>query len=186
MALFIDATVGGASANSFGTVAEANAYLDSRTNGGAWAAITDPDVKARLLITATIRLDQETYRGQRSSVIQALAFPRTGLYLDGAALPSDAIPAAVKYAEFEEALAILNSGTTDPFAASGTEGISSVDAGGVKVTFRDPRAATSKDGIPSAADDPSINLSPQAYRLLRGWLLTGLRSQFSKVRLVRS
>jgi hypothetical protein len=184
--LTIDPSVGGVESNSYGTVDEADAYFAARMNGLPWLATSDVEVKQQALITATNRLDQEQYRGKRASDIQALAFPRTGIMADGFPVAPDVIPPAVKYAEFEEALALIIAGTSDVLSASGNEGIQSVDADGVRVVFRDPHVAVTAGEYPLAADDPSLSLPEQVYRLLRNWITTGYRATSGTVRLVRS
>ena len=81
MAVTIDATAGGASANSYLTLAEANAYVDAMVEGAdvsAWASATD-DQKNRALTYATQRLDRERFLGARATDTQGLQWPRTGV-----------------------------------------------------------------------------------------------------------
>ena len=54
-------------------------------------------------------------KGTRTDAAQALAWPRTGVSLDGHILASDTIPKAVQSAQCEMARLILNG--ADPFAA---------------------------------------------------------------------
>jgi len=81
MAITIDATVGGANANSYQTLADAQAIVDGMVQDAdvtAWAAATT-DAKNRALYTATQRLDRERFIGARSTDTQALQWPRTGV-----------------------------------------------------------------------------------------------------------
>ena len=81
MAVTIDATVGDASANSYLTLADAQAIVDGMVEDAdvtAWASATD-DQKNRALYTATQRLDRERFIGARATNTQALQWPRTGV-----------------------------------------------------------------------------------------------------------
>lgn len=85
MAATIDETVGGENANSYVTLAEADAFFEEQALSTAWDAAADDD-KNRALISATRRLDQEDFRGvpvnsltgKASSDTQALQWPRSG------------------------------------------------------------------------------------------------------------
>jgi hypothetical protein len=186
VSLPLDPTVGGAASNAYVALDEAAAYFDSRPNATAWTALNNAsDTQESALITATARIDQEQYRGARASSTQALAWPRTGVHGDGYTISSTVLPRELKAATCEMALAILVSGATDLLAAGG-DAIASVDVGGVKVAFRDPRTADSQRYYPHAVDDPATTLPAPVYRLLRPWLLTGQRIRSGTVRLVRS
>ena len=81
MAITIDATVGGANANSYLTLAAAEAIIDGFVQDDdvtAWATATT-DQKNRALYTATQRLDRERFLGARATDTQALQWPRTGV-----------------------------------------------------------------------------------------------------------
>lgn len=114
-------------ANSYGTLAEADAYFDDRLGSDAWTSATDDD-KTRALLQATLRIDLCRFEGARTSDAQARSWPRTGTYdRDNNELASDEVPAPVKHAQFEVALAVIE----DPrwFSDRGTEGFDSVSAG---------------------------------------------------------
>jgi hypothetical protein len=81
MAIAIDATVGGANANSYLTLNDAQAIVDGFVEDAdviAWASATT-DQKNRALYTATQRLDRERFLGARSTDTQALQWSRTGV-----------------------------------------------------------------------------------------------------------
>jgi hypothetical protein len=189
VAINIDPTVGGASANSYVTLAEANSYFASRLGTTAWDN-ADADTRSKALIMAANRIEAELYRGTRVSADQRLAWPRAGVWLAGLALASTAVPALVKQAQMEEALALLDQNTDEetgdianPFAPSGTENLKSLRAGDIDLEFRDRDASGDN---PSAADDPSQTFaSPQAYRLLRPYLVTQFVNTPSGARNVR-
>ncbi len=81
MAIAINATIGGSSANSYLTLADAQLIVDGFVQDAditAWATATT-DQKNRALFTATQRLDRERFIGARSTDTQALQWPRTGV-----------------------------------------------------------------------------------------------------------
>ena len=81
MAVTIDATAGGANANSYITLSEANTFVEamiSSTDVSKWTTGTD-DTRNRALAAATQRLDRERFIGARATDTQALQFPRTGV-----------------------------------------------------------------------------------------------------------
>lgn len=81
MAVVIDATPGGANANSYLTLADATAIIDGFVETDAvqgWNA-GQTDGKNRALFTAAQRLDRERFLGARATDTQALQWPRTGV-----------------------------------------------------------------------------------------------------------
>ena len=81
MAISIDATVGGASANSYITLSDANAIIEGLVaddDVAAWDG-SNTDNKNRALFTAAIRVDRERFLGARVTDTQALQWPRTGV-----------------------------------------------------------------------------------------------------------
>lgn len=109
-------TPGGASDNSYVTLADANTYFADRlnstangdwTNDSAGVARTDA-VKSAALITATLRIDEEMFLGEKSTTTQALKWPRTDVYdEDGIQFTTTTIPARVKQATYIAALELL-------------------------------------------------------------------------------
>lgn len=172
----IDATIGGANANSYVDVPTADTFFDNRLNASAWNNVVDSDDKARALITATDRIDQEKYRGAKASSTQRLQFPRSGIsYDDGLPVPTTTVPRQVCNATMELALALLAAGKTDLLAATGLEQFKSIRAGTVDLTMRDPlQPQQYLDPEATALANQRINLPPQVERYLRRWLITDL------------
>lgn len=124
-AITVTDTAGSASANTFVSVADADAYLNTRLNASAWNSETDADQKARALIEATRELNLLHYIGSRVTTTQALAWPRQYardpdkpdiIYVGNIALmyfDSATVPQRIKDATCELALEFLRSGTTD-------------------------------------------------------------------------
>lgn len=93
----IDATDGGESANSYDTLANANAYFQMRPDSAAWK---DADVSERVgaMLFATVLIERETYYARKAADAQALSFPLQA---------QSAVPLKVKHAQFEQALDLL-------------------------------------------------------------------------------
>lgn len=139
MPLTIDATVGGASSNSYATSAQADTHALASVgpSAAAWAAKT-ADQKAQALITATREIDALPFIGQRSTTIQALEWPRVNAWtVAGRLYLSDALPPSLVAATIELAMNFAVNSTTDVLAASPSNK-KSVTAGDVSVTYFDP------------------------------------------------
>ena len=165
MPVTIVATVGAANANSYVLATEADAYFDARLDSADWAD-ADADDRARALIMATNRIDQEAFGGSRSSSAQALAFPRYGCYdRDGISIDSASIPAGIKKATYELALVLLQK---DFFADSGLEQFSDVAVGPISATIRSERKAGTLPAHVARELAPFLTNPPGSVRLTRG------------------
>lgn len=172
----IDATVGGAAANSYETLAEANIYFDERLPlPTPWVASGDSSIRALLMSTRvlesmtyphrTLRINDcdckyyltaRQWTGAPATTTQRLAWPRTGMYdRNGNAIPSDVIPQELKDAESELAGQLLMADTTLDNAVI-VGGIKQVSAGSVSVTFKDDIAA-------HVLPDAVLNLLPPSW-----------------------
>ncbi len=127
----LDATVGGASSNSYATRAVADTYFGDRLDVSEWDAASNA-TKESALVMATLRLDQEEYTGTRADVDQNLSWPRYGVYVDGIYQDSDAIPRKILEALYELALGIVKDNTF--LADTGLEGFKNVKLGELDVT----------------------------------------------------
>src|SRR5262245_24388222 len=152
----LDTTIGGANANSYVDLTAANAYFDDQLNVSKWTAATDDD-KKRALLTATLRMQDENWLGNRVNTIQRLAWPRVGVkkvdqaggswgygggYWFADYYRSDEIPKPVKDSQCEFALVLLSGGGGG--VAAGT--IESFTVDGLNVKF-------AGEGAVSAVDD---------------------------------
>ena len=114
MAATIDATVGGASANSYAATAAADAYFETRPNSTNWSGAV-ADLKTRALITATGLIDPNPQWDparigtNRATVTQALLFPMANtLNLIGDAYYAlTIIPPFVLEGTYETAMALI-------------------------------------------------------------------------------
>ena len=163
MAISITATAGSASANSYLTLADAQAIVDGLVEDddvAAWASATT-DQKNRALYTATQRIDRERFLGAKASDTQALQWPRTGVrkpdtftstYTTGFPYrvttdyyTDTEIPDQVKRAEV--ILAVYLNNNKDGLGLSGLEDYKRVGVGGVAVE-PDKFGAVGADRVP--------------------------------------
>ena len=161
MAITIDATIGGASANSYQTLADAQSIVDGMVQDAdvtAWAAATT-DAKNRALYTATQRLDRERFIGARSTDTQLLQWPRTGVrkpdtYINTYAVgfpfrittdyyTDTEIPDQIKKAQVM--LAVYLNNNVDGLGLTGLEDFKNVKVGSLDVT---PAQSMGADKIP--------------------------------------
>ena len=161
MAITIDATPNGANANSYQTLADAQAIVDGMVQDAdvtAWAAATT-DAKNRALYTATQRLDRERFIGARSTDTQALQWPRTGVrkpdtYINTYAVgfpfrittdyyTDTEIPDQIKKAQ--AMLAVYLNNNVDGLGLTGLEDFKNVKVGSLDVT---PAQSMGADKIP--------------------------------------
>ena len=131
MAAVIDATLSGASANSYVTLTAANAYFETVPDSTSWGDKSD-DTKNRALISATRWIDALSFYGNRCTTTQALKWPREDYKVDGVDLACTLIPEPIKIATYELARALAN----DTDAITGTTGIyDEVELGELKVKY---------------------------------------------------
>lgn len=129
----IDATVGGADADSFVSVAEADTYhADDNVHTTAWAARDTADKEAGLRM-ATRVIDSMAFIGYRQTTTQALSWPRYNAYQDGVLISSAIVPDRVKWATAELAEWLL---AEDRSAPSPGHQIEEAKVGGLRVAFR--------------------------------------------------
>ncbi len=114
----INTEVGSAEANSYLSVAEADAYFEARfLSGEGWSGLTT-DQKTSRLLQAALVLDRLQYLGEPATDIQAMQWPRRSTYelghystfrdALGHPIAPDEVPAAIKYAQAELALIIFD------------------------------------------------------------------------------
>lgn len=143
MTLVIDATVGGASANSFVTLVEAQAYMDARLNGATWTAASTDD-QNRALVEATRELSNATWKSTRASTTQALSWPRWFVvnpdvpWAGTVFYDSSVIPQRVKDATCELAFQFLKAGSTDLAAQDTLQNITEKTVGPLTTRYNDP------------------------------------------------
>lgn len=163
MAVTIDATAGGASANSYMTLAQADAYVEAMISSAdvtAWSTGTD-DTRNRALAAAAQRLDRERFIGARATDTQALQWPRTGVrkpdtYVNTYAtgfpfrisedyFTDTEIPDQIKRAQIELAVYLKNN--VEGISLGGLEDFKNVKIGSLDVT-PDKTGAIGADRVP--------------------------------------
>jgi len=163
MAVTIDATAGGASANSYMTLAQADAYVEamiSSADVNKWSTGTD-DTRNRALTAAAQRLDRERFIGARATDTQALQWPRTGVrkpdtYVNNYATgfpfrisedyyTDTEIPDQIKRAQIELAVYLKNN--VEGISLGGLEDFKNVKIGSLDVT-PDKTGAVGADRVP--------------------------------------
>ena len=163
MAVTIDATAGGANANSYITLAEADTFVEamiSSSDVSKWTTGND-DTRNRALTAAAERLDRERFLGARATDTQARQWPRTGVrkpdtyvntYATGFPFrisddyyTDTEIPDQVKRAQIELAVYLKNN--VDGISLGGLEDFKSVKIGSLQVT-PDKTGAIGADRVP--------------------------------------
>ena len=166
----IDATVGGANANSYVTLAEMTAYAANQSWDATWTAYTTAK-KEISLKSAAQWLDTLTYKGSRNATTQRLSWPRTGATFDGVTSSATAIPAQIKTAQMELSWQLLQDpdvfikGSTAP---QGTY-LSESKLGDLVQKYQqyEGSSATTVDNI----KDPKVFINyPWLRDLIGGWL----------------
>jgi len=163
MAVTIDATAGGANANSYITLTEADTFVEamiSSSDVSKWTTGND-DTRNRALAAAAERLDRERFLGARATDTQARQWPRTGVrkpdtYVNTYAtgfpfrisedyFTDTEIPDQVKRAQIELAVYLKNN--VDGISLGGLEDFKSVKIGSLQVT-PDKTGAIGADRVP--------------------------------------
>lgn len=147
------ATPGAADANSYCTLAFANAYHEAQLHNTDWFSKVQEELAAALIV-ATQYIDLFEYRGRPAST-QPLKFPRSGLVVDSYVLASDGVPMQVQQACAQIALDYLR----DDFAARKTStssvqgAIKSIKAGSFNITYGGDGATVSETSQVSFLSD---------------------------------
>ena len=177
MSATIIATAGAADANSYITLAEAQAYADGDIDAVEWDAATT-DQRTRALITATRNLDLVGFAGEKASPTQALAWPRKNVTTSEGAVASDEIPKSIKDATWELAKFLIKdqiiqgqiSGSTPLVPGIPNAGLKRVKLDVMEVEWKpDPvvRITPMKVLPPGLIDDLVLNTPGQTVAVVR-------------------
>ena len=150
MAVVLDTTVSGLSANSYVDVAAADAYVNTyvlnETNRDAWLDV-DTDDKARLLIQATRQLDWYfKWVGERTLDEQALGWPRYWAYREDLQLPSDQVPFEIHHATIEMAMWLREQ--QDEIPVDGNYQLNDIAVGPIRINFNEKSGGQAKIYMP--------------------------------------
>jgi hypothetical protein len=173
-------TVAGASSNSYISVADADTYMATTPRAADWAAIGNDAAQEAALRDAMLFLESLAWIGYRSTQTQALEWPRLGgrnamwpivssnsglgiVDLRGRSWLVTAIPAPIKHAQCEMALAIS-------LDTSWTQDIDDVESVRTGVVTLRSRAGTSRRNLPSVVRqllDGFLIVNGAAVRLMK-------------------
>lgn len=122
LALAIDATVAGASANSYCTVVETDAFFEGHLDGSNWSNLETAE-KTLYLVHACRDIDSLSFQGFKTTTTQKLQFPRDFQTETDSYTAITAIPAKIKQAQMEHALHLIKYGVSrrDDIRAAGVK-----------------------------------------------------------------
>lgn len=172
-------TPGAADADSYATLAEATAYHASRLHSSSWAALANDAVREAAMKWATRVLDAypRCYTGAPVDDVQALGWPRSGmLNRNGFPIPTSgpsSIPKELKNAQIELAFQLSVADLTANNSVI-NQGITSIKAGSVAISFADLNAENSLLVARSIRElNALMAVLPDAvkYLLVPSWLL---------------
>lgn len=163
----IDATVGGANANSYVTLAEAVAYAADSFSAAEFLALNTAG-REKCLRHAAKQIDRNRFVGFKATVGQALQFPRHYPYNadDPAYSTALEVPTAVKDAQCEQAFYLATNADTGGSSRRSklqSEGVTSFRVGNAAETFGRGAGLAGETG-----------LCTDATQVLRRWIsITG-------------
>lgn len=186
MPVTIDATVGGASANSYITLARGDAIAEETLGVVAWvAAATTDDLRNRALVMATRYMEQLQWIGTRTATTQSLAFPRTGLRCGEKNYDDDEIPPEVEIGTFDLAEAILgNPAILQGPSTENNELIPGIRNSSLRSARVDVISVDFKDTLPSARQNV-LNVLPHLQSLFGCLCLSRPISAYRSIGLYR-
>jgi len=135
MAVTIDATVSGASSNSYCTLAEAETYHENKLFSTVWHAATEQDKNAALVWAARLLDELIQWTGTIASTTQAMRWPRSGaVNQDDLSIADSVVPDFLKDAQAEFAQWLITSDRTKEDKAKGYKEIG-IGRGEVKLVI---------------------------------------------------
>ena len=172
MAVTLDATLSGATSNSYVDMTTALAIAQNIPGGGEWSVL-DEEARNLSLIVATRWLETLTYGGDRCKATQRLKWPRSGISCDGIVSDCAGIPYRIQ--EAEVTLAIKYS--TDPglFPGEGSGGaaqgtfVKRQKLGSLEIEY-DQYSGTSVTSCDNCNDPKIITAFPWLKDLLGCWI----------------
>jgi hypothetical protein len=136
----LDATVSGASANSYATVAQANTYHLGNLNRATWLTALNTQKEPALIMATRLLNEQIRWDGTKTTSAQRLPHPRTNLYnADGEAITTTVIAPEVIDATCELAWWLLESNRV---ADTDNAGLSELKVGPIELVFKDESRTT--------------------------------------------
>ena len=163
MALVLVTTPGADDANTYSTLAEAEAYHETRLHNDDWNSAASAD-KNKALAWATRLLDDLIdWFGSKTDVYQPLRFPRYNLVdTDGQIFDSSIIPQFLKNATAEYAMHLI---IGDRIKETDLKGYQSIKVASIRIT-------------PDKYDNPAF-IPPSVWEMIKDY---GVRKQNSSIR----
>jgi hypothetical protein len=109
----------------------ADLYAAAAFHADTWLDLDD-DPKGKTLVTGTRTLDRQIWKGEKTDPDQELEWPRKNTGVDG--VVDDEVPDDIVQASIELAIALAD-GAEFQTNSSTAQGISSMSAGSVSITF---------------------------------------------------
>ena len=155
-------TAGSATANAYVTLAVADQYHEDRPAvGTTWSGATDAVKNAAILFATKLMDALWDWTGNAVDGTQALTWPRSGMVdRNGYAIDTDVIPTELQCATAEYARQLIaddRAGDSDVE----TQGITSLKAGSIALTFKDLVIA-------KVVPDAVYHLIPRSWGTVRG------------------
>ncbi len=166
----LDATVNGASADSYVSVADADTYHTNHLYATDWTGATTANKEIALKMSTRILDEKVDWVGLKTTEEQALRWGRSAvLDLDEFQVLTTVIPDAIKNATAEFARHLIGSNLT---SNSDSKGLESLSVGSISLTF---------DKTDTASVLPDI-----VQEMLRGYGTIHARAKFGTVAVVRT
>ena len=158
--LIIEDGTGVAGADSYATAAE----LATRAAAYGWTVPADESAREVLLRRAAEAMNALSWKGVRAGYGQALAWPRSDVVVDGEYLPSDLIPAPIKYGQMALAAEIHADDIDPPETRRGAVLREKVDV--LEVQYAEVK---NEGRLMRAAPDRPSSVQFADYLQRRGW-----------------
>ena len=185
MTVTVTATVGGASSNSYLSVAAADTISGNMLSTLKWGTATTDD-KGRALIAATRYLDQLDWIGTKATTTQALLWPREEATCGEKDYANDVIPQEIQYSTFDLADALLNDTTLlKPANAGLTELIPGIPNADLKSARVDVLSVDFRDGGAPVVLN-ALTVLPHLVGLLGCLCLSGPKTSVGQISVLRS
>lgn len=131
----LDATIGGVASDTYGTLAESDAYFAARETGNWDGSDAHKEMALRKAATFLDNVYRGKWKGLRVNRNQARAWPRSyAIDSDGYSIESDIVPPELKYAQFEAAKLIAAGTSLEPTI---DRAVKSESIGSLSVTYMD-------------------------------------------------
>ena len=179
MTVTLDATLSGATSNSYLTMVTAMQIAENVPGGGDWAA-KDEEARNLSLIQATRWLETIDYDGTRCKSSQRLKWPREGATCDGVTSDCSGIPYQIQEAEVMLAIQYDKDPTSFPGMGGGSSSqsgtyVSMQKLGDLEQQFSAFPSGNTGSDCTDCNDPIIITKFPWLASLLRCWMSSASR-----------